>query len=592
MIRTILALLCALALLPAALPAAAEDAPPATSLEMARLMGNGINLGNTFEACDNGMHGGNITDDPAHYETLWGQPVTTRKMIRGMKEAGFDTLRIPVAWMTNATHLARGENDYTVSPAYLDRVEEVVSWALEEGMFVILNDHWDGGWWGMFGSASADTRALAMEAYKGLWSQLAERFAKYDWHLIFEGANEELGARFDENSPLYCQDSTDTYLTDGERYTLTNQVNQAFTDTVRAAGGNNADRFLLIPGFGTNIAQTFDSRFKMPSDSAQGRLLLSVHCYTPWSYCGASSAASATKWGTRKDFQTLESELKMMGKYAAQGIGVVIGEYGALPGSDGVMKDNAVTYHRYMLDLCDYYDYCPVLWDCSGFYVRRQLAFSDPDMAALYLEKRRDAEGSAEEVKAAARAAADAALEAAPETFLTDAVTLTDDTCVAWIMWNSGDWAQSYSVGDTYSPDTVSAGLKTTDAVIDGEGTYTVALDFTDTEGGASKSVAFSALGIANGEILHPGWAVHFQSVKINGEEYKLSGRPYTCSDDGKCTRVNLFNEWVTNPMGVPNARVMYGPNIGLSATVINRNDAVIQSIKTIEITFLYGPKK
>ena len=157
-------------------------------------------------------------------------------------------------------------------------------------------------------------------------------------------------------------------------------------------------------------------------------------------------------------------------------------------------------------------------------------------------------------------------------------------------MWSSGDWQQSYSVGDTYDPNSVSGGLVPTDTVIDGEGTYTVALDFTGTDAGCSKSVAFSALGIANGEVLHPGWAVHIQSLKINGEEYHMSGRPYTTSDDGKCTRVNLFNEWVTSFPA--DARCLYGPNIGISATLLNRNDEVIGHIETIEVTFIYGPKK
>ena len=157
------------------------------AVEMTRLMGNGINLGNTMEACDN------------------SQPVTTPEMLQGMKACGFDTIRIPVAWMTNATHLAQG--DYTISPEYMDRVEEIVNYALDAGMIVIINDHWDGGWWGMFGSESEAARNLAMEAYTGMWKQLAERFGKYDWRLVFESANEELGARFDENSPLYCDDS-------------------------------------------------------------------------------------------------------------------------------------------------------------------------------------------------------------------------------------------------------------------------------------------------------------------------------------------------------------------------------------------------
>ncbi len=588
--KRILILSClALALLALCAAGWAEEAPG--SLALTRMMGNGINLGNTFEACNNGMSGGNTTDDPSFYETMWGQPVTTREMIRGMKEAGFDSIRIPVAWMTNATRLGKGVGDWTISPAYLARVDEVVGWAIDEGMIVILNDHWDGGWYGMFGSDSAQTRALAMEAYRGMWSQLAAYFEKYDWHLVFEGANEEIGARFDENSPLYCQDSTDHYLSDAEKYRLANEVNQAFVDTVRAAGGNNADRFLLIPGYGTNIERTFDSRFAMPEDTAADRLLISVHCYSPWSYCGATSARSATRWGTKANMDELEAEMKMMAKFTGRGIGVVIGEYGVLPGDDGQIKENTALYHRFFLDLCDYYDCAPMLWDCSGFFVRRQLAFSDADVAALY-DGRRAANEPADHaaVREAAKADMDALREAAPDTFRTDVLPADDSAVVAWIMWSSGDWSLSYSVGDTYTPDSISAGIVPTDAVIDGEGTYTVALDFTGTEKGYSAGVAFSAVGLSNAEVLHPGWAVHIKELKINGEPYKMSGRPYTTSDDGRCTRVNLFNEWVTAFPG--DARVLYGPNIGISATVLNRADEVIGHVETIEVTFVYGPKR
>ena len=559
-----------------------------SSLELTRLMGNGTNLGNTFEACDNGYRGGNVTDDPSYYETLWGQPVTEPEMLLEMKRLGFDTIRIPVAWMTNASHL--NEGDYSLSEAYLSRVEEVVNYALDAGMFVIVNDHWDGGWYGMFGSESEETRKLAMEAYRGMWQQIAERFADYDYRLIFEGANEEIGPRFDEDSPLYCQDSVVSYLSDDERYALANEVNQAFVDTVRAAGGENAERFLLIPGYGTNIEQTCDPRFVMPEDSAEDKLLISVHFYSPWSYCGAANAAGATRWGTKKDLDNIDAELKRMTKFTAQGIGVVIGEYGALPGSDGVMKENSALYHQYFLDSCDLYDYTNCLWDTSGFFVRERMAFADEALKTLYESRSAGKEPeSYAAVQEAALARMEAAKEAAPATFLENAPELTDDTCIAWIMWSSGDWSISYSVGDEYQPDSVSPGIVPTDALIEGEGTYTVALDFTGTENGASSGLAFAAVGIFNGELLHPGWAVHVEEVRINGEPYALNGRPYTTSDDGRCTRFNLFNEWVKE---LPeDARVLYGPNIGISPTVIDRNDEAVSRIERIEVTFRYYPK-
>lgn len=556
-----------------------------TALEATRLMGNGINLGNTLEACDNNV--GIKTNTPLSYETHWGQPKTTQAMIDGMKAAGFDTIRIPVAWMTNATHLYEG--DYTIDADYMDRVEEVVRYARKAGMYVIVNDHWDGGWYGMFGSESAETRALAMEAYKGMWQQIAERFRDYSDYLIFESANEELGTRFDENSPLYCSDSVVTYLNDDERYALTNEINQTFVDVVRATGGNNATRFLLIAGYGTNIDQTCDDRFQMPKDTVDSKLMVSVHYYDPWSYCGASSAASATKWGKVSDYEYMDQQLAKMTKFTEAGYGVVIGEYGALPCSDG-LKDNTLAYHTAFLDACTKYNLTNCLWDCSGLYKRVSQTFADDDILAMYQEKRQANEEGQDyaDVQAAAAAEAAAAAAEAPVTFLQDAVVVDDQTALAWIMWNDGSWALTHSVGDTYNADSISEGLVATNAIITGEGKYTVGLDFTGTAQGYSASVAFAAIGISNGEALYPNYLVNIKEVRINGEIYRLKGRAYTTSDDGLCTRVNLYNEWVTS---VPKTARLPGGNLaGATPTPINRNDAVIAEIKTIEIDFEYVP--
>lgn len=556
-----------------------------TALEATRLMGNGINLGNTLEACDNNV--GIKTNTPLSYETHWGQPKTTQAMIDGMKAAGFDTIRIPVAWMTNATHLYEG--DYTIDADYMDRVEEVVRYARKAGMYVIINDHWDGGWYGMFGSESAETRALAMEAYKGMWQQIAERFRDYSDYLIFESANEELGGRFDENSPLYCSDSVVTYLTDDERYALTNEINQTFVDVVRATGGNNATRFLLIAGYSTDINQTCDDRFQMPKDTVDSKLMVSVHYYDPWSYCGASSAVSATKWGKVSDYEYLDQQLAKMTKFTEAGYGVVIGEYGALPCSDG-LKDNTLAYHTAFLDACTKYNLTNCLWDCSGLYKRVSQTFADDDILAMYQEKRQANEEGQDyaDVQAAAAAEIAAAAAEAPVTFQQDAVVVDDKTALAWIMWNDGSWALTHSVGDTYNADSISEGLVATNAIITGEGKYTVGLDFTGTAQGYSASVAFAAIGISNGEALYPNYLINIKEVRINGEIYRLKGRAYTTSDDGLCTRVNLYNEWVTS---VPKTARLPGGNLaGATPTPINRNDAVIAEIKTIEIDFEYVP--
>ncbi|MCR5425791.1 MAG: glycoside hydrolase family 5 protein, partial [Lachnospiraceae bacterium] len=160
-----------------------------SAYELGRILGNGINLGNTMEAYG---HKDGTDREVSYYETLWGQPVTTQEMISFYKSEGFDTLRIPVAW-TNKMDFESG--DYTIAEDYLARVKEIVDYAYAADMYVIVNDHWDGGWWGLFGSADEHKRAAAMEQYISMWTQIAEYFRDYDEHLIFEGANEEIGDR-------------------------------------------------------------------------------------------------------------------------------------------------------------------------------------------------------------------------------------------------------------------------------------------------------------------------------------------------------------------------------------------------------------
>ena len=212
-----------------------------SSLEMARLMGYGINLGNTMEACDSRNRIPNRETDI--YETMWGNPVTTQEMITGMRNAGFKTLRIPVAW-TNAIDFENG--NFTINGNYLDRVEEIINYALNEDMFVIINDHWDHGWWSMFGHPDSAWREFALELFKSMWEQIANRYKDYDLRLIFEPSNEEWGNRFNDRTPF---SPTGGVLTQDECYLLLTELSQVFVDLVRGTGGNNPDRFLLMKGY-------------------------------------------------------------------------------------------------------------------------------------------------------------------------------------------------------------------------------------------------------------------------------------------------------------------------------------------------------
>ena len=547
-----------------------------TSLELVNLMGNGINLGNTMEAYGHGNLG--ITADISSYEKGWGQPVTTQEMIDSMKAAGFDSLRIPIAW-TNTMDFENG--NYTIREDYLDRVEEIINYAINANMYVVINDHWDGGWWGMFGSAKQETRDAAMEMYVSMWTQIAERYKKYSDYLIFESANEELGNRL--NDIDIAADSGS--LSESECYIMNTKINQAFVDTVRSTGGNNEQRFLLIAGYNTDVVKTCDDRFIMPTDTAENKLILSVHYYTPWGYCGNSSLSS---WGSDKNLDEQNSLMAMLTKFTEQGYGVIIGEYMVALSDDGSVKNNACDFFNNLLNNCDMYGYVPMLWDCSSLFIRKDLGFFDDDVATLFLNRNVAAQSTMteEEKVAAAKAAIDAAVVAASAAVAPSAQS--DDKSVSWIMFNSGDWGIMYSVGDAYDPTAKTDGLVATDVEITGEGTYTVGLDFTGTAAGSAMSTAFSALAISNGELLYPGYLITITDLQINGESYSLTGKPYTTSDDGICTRINLYSEYVST---IPeDARTADGNISDASAIIVDA--AQLGEINTLTITFDYGPAK
>ena len=542
------------------------DLTNVTSLEVAKLMGNGINLGNTMEAYGRSSLG--LLSKATAYETFWGQPVTTAEMVQAMKDCGFDTIRIPVAW-TNTMNYTYG--DYTISTAYLDRVQEIVDYAIAAEMFVIVNDHWDGGWWAMFGSSDATSAANAFTMYTSMWTQIAERFKDYPDLLIFESANEELGDGLNDNS-----DWPDSgKLTTDQCYELTNQINQTFVDTVRATGGNNDDRFLLIAGYNTDFDKTVDERFKMPLDTATSKLLLSVHYYTPWNYCGAENDA---RWGIKDDYELMDKQFAKLSRFTDAGYGIIIGEYGALPvWEDGAatLKQNTYEFTEHLLDLCDTMNCVPVLWSCNDFFNRNQLCMISEEIGELftsrcYAEEIAAGDGYLDTVSARMAAAKENAID-----MWEDVETYEAGTPVAWIMWNGG--AGTYSVGDTFNPADNTAGITATNAIVEGAGEYTVSLDFA----GGNTGLTFAALAIADCELLYPNAVILIEEITYDGNPVTLTATPYTSSDNGICTRVNLINEWVSE---LPSDARTMGNLKTASPVILDKTE--INDIKNITIKF------
>ncbi len=541
------------------------------ALELTQLMGNGINLGNTMEAYNHsGYIGGS---DPTMFENIWGQPTTTQEMIDGMKAMGFDTIRIPVAW-TNGMNFESG--DFTIDERLMNRVETIVNYALNADMYVIINDHWDGGWWGMFGSEDEEIREFAMKMYTAMWAQIGERFGDYSYKLIFESGNEEMGDRLNDSDIT----GSKGILTKDECYKKTTEINNEFVKTIRSLGGKNEDRFLLIAGYNTDIMNTCDDRYIMPDDTAEGKLFISVHYYTPWDYCGTDSV---NQWGSPSDYEEQNMLLEMMSKFTDKGYGVIIGEYAVMKGSGVGQKPDTDKFYENFLDNCDLYNYCPVLWDCSNLYKRSSGIVTDETVAAVFKGRTAADEAGRDyaEIQAQAKADIEEAYKLSNETAMSDvSVPASDDYATAWIMYSSGDWSVSYSVGDTYDPTNKTTGVKDSNVIVEGEGTYTVSLDFA---GVSAKGTSFCALGIANGETLFPGYIATIDEIRVNGEPIELIAKDYTSSDDGKCTRVNLYNEWV--PKAPDDARRVDGNTEGCSARIIDLGNTKIQ---TLEVTFTF----
>lgn len=318
-----------------------------TTMELVHDMGLGINLGNTMESCGDWIDkygDGSVRS----YETAWGSPVITEAMIDGYANEGFGTLRIPVAWSN-----LMGEN-YTISADYLKRVRQLVDWAIEDDMYVILNIHYDGGW---FSGFSTD-KSNCMTKYKRIWEQLTEEFADYSDFLVFESLNEE-GVWND--------------LPQADAYAMLNEINQTFVDIVRSSGGNNGERHLLIAGYATDFDKTCSSLFKMPDDP-MSRCAVSVHYYTPSTFCileeDASWGKNRTTWGTANDIKQLNYYMsKMKTNFVDKGIPVIIGEYGC------PKKNKEADSVRLFLTTAAKTAYdmgmCPVLWDITGLHYDR-----------------------------------------------------------------------------------------------------------------------------------------------------------------------------------------------------------------------------
>ena len=312
----------------------------------------GWNLGNTFDATGGSGLGS---------ETSWGQPKTTKAMIDGLATSGIKTIRIPVSW---ARHMDK--KTYTIDKDWMMRVKEVVDWAIGNGMYVIINSHHDNG-------ASAKQLAACGGYYPNstnyeeserylvnVWTQIGKAFNNgYDEHLIFETMNEPRLAYtthewwFDANA-AECKDAAQSL----------NKLNQAALNAIRATGGNNIKRFVMIPALQASPDSAFASAFKMPEDDAPGKLILSVHMYTPYDFAMESPGSTSYTAQHNSTLKYYFSKLNSM--FVVKGYPVVVGEYGATNKNN---LEDRVEWFTDFLQISRQYGISTCLWDNGNWQV-------------------------------------------------------------------------------------------------------------------------------------------------------------------------------------------------------------------------------
>lgn len=334
-----------------------------TARFIAGQMKNGWNLGNTFEAICG--------------ETAWGGSVTSQRLIDSVKAAGFNTVRIPCAWDCHATN-------GVIDAAWIARIKQVVDYCINDNMYVILNIHWDGGW--LENNVTTGAQASVNAKQQNYWTQIANYFKGYNEHLLFAGANEP-------------------NVKDATGMSVLLSYHQTFINAVRATGGNNSSRTLIIQGPATDILLTNSLMNTLPTDPIAGRLIVEVHYYSPYQYCimdqdaswgnmfyywgnGYHSTTDVTRNATWGEEAYLDSCFTLMkSKFVDKGIPVIIGEYAvgkrnpSPPSDEALFLASRLHYYRYLVSSAKSKGIIPFCWDTNkGIFDRGPATVLDQDV--------------------------------------------------------------------------------------------------------------------------------------------------------------------------------------------------------------------
>lgn len=337
---------------------AAQEMRTISSFEIVKEMKVGWNLGNTLDA-----EGG---------ETEWGNPVTTKAMIDEVKAKGFNTVRLPI---TYDGHIGEGP-DYIIDSEWMNRVNEVVDYVIDNNMYAIINTHHEGGW---LIPDYAHEDEITDRLVK-MWEQIAARFMDYGDHLVFETMNE----------PRVIGSDSEWVGGTYEYRDVINALNLAAVNAIRASGGNNAERYIMIPTHAASTVQAAMDDLVIPNND--DRIIVSLHMYSPYYF--SMVYEQTAQWGTDSDKAELDSAFDAIyNTFVRNGRAVVLGEWGTINKDENV--DARVTHAGYYVKAAKERGITTIWWDNGivtagaesyGLFNRNDLTWYYPQIADAIIE--------------------------------------------------------------------------------------------------------------------------------------------------------------------------------------------------------------
>ena len=314
----------------------------------------GWNLGNTLDSFSNAGLGIN---EGLQSETAWLNPKTSQELIDLVRDNGFNAIRVPVTWYNHM------DSNYVIDEEWMDRVQEIVDYVINDDLYCIVNVHHDTGSEGWLRASDTNLEENKV-IFASIWEQVSARFADYDEHLMFESFNELLNDKNEWVNP------------DNRALEVTNELNQLFVDTVRASGGNNPERVLIVNTYCAGGNSQVTKGFVLPTDTVEDSLIVEAHIYQPFDFT-AEEFPTATTW-SGSSIDTYVNN--MYNTFVKQGVPVIIGEFGCV---DKDNLDQRISWAQYYMSLCQKYGIKCFWWDngtAFRLFNRRSLKVAHRDI--------------------------------------------------------------------------------------------------------------------------------------------------------------------------------------------------------------------